>query len=167
MSAAYRRVVDALERHGCRPRRAAARCPAHEDRAPSLSVREAEQFPGALVRCHAGCRTEDVLAALGLTTADLFDEPRQASAGYAAVAEYPYVDEHGEVLFLKERREPKDFRIKAPGGRPGKNGARSVLYRLPEVLAAIADGRPVFVVEGEKDADALARLGHVATCLQL
>ncbi len=80
------------------------------------------------------------------------------------VAEYPYIDEDGEVLFIKERREPKDFRIKTPDGRPGKNGARSVLYRLPEVLAAVADGRPVYVVEGEKDADALARLGHVATC---
>ncbi len=164
MSAAYRRVVDALERHDCRPRGTAARCPAHEDRAPSLSIREAEQFPGALVRCHAGCPTEDVLAALGLSSADLFDEPRQASAGYAVVAEYPYIDERGEVLFVKERREPRDFRIKTPDGRPGKNGARSVLYRLPEVLAAVADGRPVYVVEGEKDADALARLGHVATC---
>ncbi len=75
MSAAYEWLVQALERHDCRPRGTAARCPAHEDRAPSLSVREAEQFSGALVRCHAGCRTEDVLAALGLTTRDLFDEP--------------------------------------------------------------------------------------------
>ncbi len=163
MNAAYRRVVDALERHDCHPRGTAARCPAHDDRAPSLSVRQAEQFSGVLVHCHAGCRTEDVLAALGLTTQDLFDEPRQSAAGYAVVAEYPYVDEHGEVLFLKERREPKDFRIKTPDGRYGKNGARAVLYRLPEVLAAVADGRPVYVVEGEKDADALARLGHAAT----
>lgn len=37
------------------------------------------------------------------------------------------------------------------------------LYRLPEVNAAIRDGRTVYVVEGEKDADTLARLGHAAT----
>ena len=38
-----------------------------------------------------------------------------------------------------------------------------VLYRLPDVAAAVRQGRVVFVVEGEKDADALARLGLAAT----
>ena len=40
----------------------------------------------------------------------------------------------------------------------------SALYRLPEALAAIRAGRPVYVVEGEKDVETLARLGHAATC---
>jgi AAA domain len=44
------------------------------------------------------------------------------------------------------------------------NGVRRVLYRLPEVKAAIAESRSVFVAEGEKDADALATAGVVATC---
>jgi len=39
-----------------------------------------------------------------------------------------------------------------------------VLYRLPEVKAAIAESRSVFVVEGEKDADALHAAGKTATC---
>ena len=38
-----------------------------------------------------------------------------------------------------------------------------MLYRLPEVLKAIKDGRPVFVCEGEKDCDNMAKLGYVAT----
>lgn len=42
--------------------------------------------------------------------------------------------------------------------------ARRVLYRLPELLAAIGRGEAVYVVEGEKDADALAGLGLAATC---
>ena len=40
----------------------------------------------------------------------------------------------------------------------------AALYRMPDVAAAIAAGRPVYVVEGEKDADTLARLGFCATC---
>ena len=36
--------------------------------------------------------------------------------------------------------------------------------RLPVVIAAVAAGRPVYIVEGEKAADALAGLGVVATC---
>jgi hypothetical protein len=41
--------------------------------------------------------------------------------------------------------------------------ADRVLYRLPEVLSAVIEGRTVYVVEGESSADALAAAGHVAT----
>jgi putative DNA primase/helicase len=47
-----------------------ARCPAHEDRSPSLSITNAQGR--VLVHCHAGCAAEDVVAALGLRLADLF-----------------------------------------------------------------------------------------------
>jgi putative DNA primase/helicase len=40
-----------------------ARCPAHEDRTPSVSIRDAEGGK-VLVRCHAGCDQEHVIAAL-------------------------------------------------------------------------------------------------------
>jgi putative DNA primase/helicase len=40
-----------------------ARCPAHDDRAPSLSIRDADDNK-VLVRCHAGCDQERVIAAL-------------------------------------------------------------------------------------------------------
>ena len=39
-----------------------ARCPAHDDRKPSLSIRDADGK--VLVRCHAGCEQRDVIAAL-------------------------------------------------------------------------------------------------------
>jgi hypothetical protein len=50
-----------------------ARCPAHEDRSPSLSVRE---LPDGRVLLHdfGGCDTADVLAAAGLRMADLFPD---------------------------------------------------------------------------------------------
>ena len=41
----------------------AARCPAHDDHTPSLSIRDAEENK-VLVRCHAGCDQERVIAAL-------------------------------------------------------------------------------------------------------
>ena len=40
-----------------------ARCPAHDDRTPSLSICDAEDNK-VLVRCHAGCEQERVIAAL-------------------------------------------------------------------------------------------------------
>ena len=40
-----------------------ARCPAHDDREPSLSIRDADNGK-VLVRCHAGCDQRDVIAAL-------------------------------------------------------------------------------------------------------
>lgn len=51
-----------------------ALCPAHEDRRPSLSISEGDDGR-CLVKCHAGCETEDVVVALGLTMADLFAGP--------------------------------------------------------------------------------------------
>ena len=48
-----------------------ARCPAHDDRSPSLSIREADDGK-ILVNCFAGCGAIDVLDALGLPWAALF-----------------------------------------------------------------------------------------------
>jgi hypothetical protein len=47
-----------------------ARCPAHEDRSPSLSICEGDDGR-ALVSCHAGCPVESVCAAVGLRVVDL------------------------------------------------------------------------------------------------
>lgn len=52
-----------------------ARCPAHQDRSPSLAIKEAGGDV-MLLHCFAGCPTEDVLAAIGLTFADIMPERR-------------------------------------------------------------------------------------------
>ena len=48
-----------------------ARCPAHNDSGPSLSLREGDD-ERVLLHCFAGCSTASVVAAIGLTMADLF-----------------------------------------------------------------------------------------------
>jgi hypothetical protein len=50
-----------------------ARCPAHEDRRPSLSIRELGDGR-TLVHCFGGCDVESVLSAVGLGFSDLFPE---------------------------------------------------------------------------------------------
>lgn len=162
------RVLDALTAAGCKVSNvgSSSTCPAHEDHAPSVSIGNRRDGDGVLIKCHAGCSTTDVLAALGMTDADLFDEAREKSTKAQVVARYDYTDEAGVLLYQKVRFEPKTFRQRRPEG----NGwswsladARRVLYRLPEVLAAIAADAPVFVCEGEKDADALRAAGMTAT----
>lgn len=56
------------------PGRWLARCPAHEDRSPSLRITELADGR-VLMHDFAGCQTADVLAALGLEFSDLFDKP--------------------------------------------------------------------------------------------
>lgn len=46
-------------------------CPAHDDKDPSLSIREADDGK-VLLHCWAGCDTESITAAIGLTVRDLF-----------------------------------------------------------------------------------------------
>lgn len=164
------RVTDALQHHGCNVRGRSAQCPAHEDRAPSLSIGQRKDGNGVVLNCHAGCDPQDVVMALGLTMQDLFDEPMEKRERPQVVAQYPYVDEHGELLLTVKRMEPgydgdrKTFRQFAADGTPKVTGVRRVLYRLPEVLAAAQAGGIVFVVEGEKDADNLTATGATATC---
>lgn len=50
-----------------------ARCPAHDDKSPSLSIREGDDGR-VLIYCFAGCGAVDVVEALGLGLADLFPE---------------------------------------------------------------------------------------------
>lgn len=78
------------------------------------------------------------------------------------VARYHYRDETGAPLFDVVRFHPKDFRQQAASGAWSLKGVRRVLYRLPEILAA--QGEPVLIVEGEKDADRLFAMGFIATC---
>ncbi len=58
------------------PGRWIARCPSHNDRSPSLSIRETDDGT-VLLKCWTGCSAADVMAACGLTLADLFPAPRQ------------------------------------------------------------------------------------------
>lgn len=48
-------------------------CPAHQDRSASLAVKELDDGR-ILLHCFAGCPTADVLAAAGMTFADLMPE---------------------------------------------------------------------------------------------
>ena len=82
---------------------------------------------------------------------------------------YDYTDESGELLFQVLRyANPKTFKQRRPGAKHGEwdwklGDVRRVLYRLPQLLAATQKRTPVFLVEGEKDADNLAGLGFTAT----
>ena len=126
--------------------------------------------------CHAGCNKLEILRAVGLSWKDCYPEGADLKRVKQEVtARYKYRDEAGALLYETVRLEPgrggrdKDFRQRRPRGRDAGggwewnlDGVRRVLYRLPELLAADVT-RPVFVVAGEKDADALADLGFVST----
>jgi hypothetical protein len=87
-------------------------------------------------------------------------------------ATHDYHDASGQYLYTKVRypdgHDPK-CRLRRRNGRGGWlgwgiGGKPRVLYRLPEVLAAVAAGKTIALVEGESDADALWKVGVPATC---
>lgn len=178
------RVYTALSTAGCNPRgsppRITARCPvasSHKrgDKNPSLSLGESPEGK-ALIYCHAGCTTPQIAEALGLHMSDLFPEkaPKVSEIGPAGRwrATYPYHDADGELLFEVVRFDNagnKTFRQRRPTSS-GKwewntTGVTKVLYHLPQVLRAVADGETIIVVEGEKDAENVPwAFGHTATC---
>ncbi len=150
-----------------------ARCPAHGDKAPSLSISQTSDGK-ILVNCFAGCAYDDICSALNIHPADLF--PRENKENYKFSAKrtlYHYTNEQNKTLFTKVRLEPgfdgkeKSFHYERydEHGTLIKNltGCRRVLYRLPELLHGIKDGKIIFLVEGEKDVERLMREGLIAT----
>lgn len=146
-----------------------ALCPAHVDHINSLSFDQGDDGK-ILLHCHAGCTTEEIVSALGLKIKDLFPEPgwQQYQARYSEIKDiYDYHDKNGRLLFQVCRTTDKRFFQRRPDGCggfiKGLGDLKPVLYRLPELLSALDSGEVVYVVEGEKDADNLARLGLTAT----
>jgi len=152
-----------------------ARCPAHDDSTASLSIAEGTTHPVVLT-CHAGCERDDILAAAGLTWNDMCapreHPPRRGewTPHGEATAVYDYTDENGKLLFQVLRTADKHFSQRVPdpsrktGWRWKLDGTRRVLYRLPKVIEAVANGEIVYIAEGEKDVHAIEAAGMTATC---
>ena len=91
-----------------------ARCPAHEDKSPSLSIRRGNDGR-ALLHCFAGCHAEDVVAAVGLELKDLYipSEPDQRKT-FAKIRSRKYLLEvldhellvMNQILWTAQRIEP-------------------------------------------------------------
>ena len=96
------------------------------------------------------------------------EKPQSTSVRRKLLATYDYTDESGNRLFQVVRYAPKDFRQRQPDGNGGWtwkiSGVRRVPFMLPELIQSVADGMPVYVVEGEKDVLALVAAGFTATC---
>ena len=136
-----------------------ARCPAHDDHTASLSIGEGEGGR-LLLKCHAGCEFADILKAAGVEPS----RPNGPDHSKPRIgATYDYHDTRGQLLYQVVRYAPKDFKQRRLDGNGdwiwNLNGVERVPYRLPQLLAA----NEVYICEGEKDCDNLARLGLVAT----
>lgn len=161
-SSAFERLLAAVQdTTGFAPRgggnKRSARCPAHEDSEPSLSITRIEDR--VLVHCHYGCSVDNVLAAVKFTKRDLYNQPQERGQ----VARYDYTDRTGQ-------RPTRDVgRIQRANGK--KSFVQNIqdrnappLYRLPKLADAVAEGRTVYVVEGESDVHAIEAAGGVGTC---
>jgi hypothetical protein len=146
---------------------AMCRCPAHDDKTPSLSVTQTAAGK-LLCKCHAGCSQEEVVAAL--KARDLWPELDEPKRKLVHTFEYHYCDpSSGAVRYSKERKEyddgSKSVFFPAGVGRPGmgRNGSEPLIYG-GERIADLAEGQPVFVVEGEKKVHRMRELGATAIC---
>jgi hypothetical protein len=151
---AYEVVVDALRANGSHliergGDKAQATCPAHDDHTPSLSIFPRADGKGTQLKCHTGCELPTLLAAIGLTFRDLYDDAGMRDA-LKPNADYRYPG--GRV----------NRRRTSPNGRKRftQSGAGDAsLFGADKIPA----GCPlVFVTEGEKAALAIGEMGGVA-----
>lgn len=194
-NSAVEKVLTALRDAGLEPRPAGAgwscRCPAHDDKAPSLSISEGNDGR-ALAHCHAGCTPDSVLAAIGMKAADLFpprdsappkpaarSKPTQtfptADAAVAALSRtlgmptttWMYRDAAGDEVGAVVRWDTQAGKVIRPVSR---TAAGWIIGAMPEPrpvynldhLAAADPETVVYIVEGEKCADAATACGLLA-----
>ncbi len=150
-----------------------ALCPFHDDSDPSLSINKTT----GLYYCH-GCESQgDHLTFYArIKKLDIKKDFPKILKGCASdfgislvrkkpelIKAYDYHDVDGRLLFQVCRMKPKGFMQRRPDGKGGwiwdVKGIRRVLYRLPEIIKA----NEILIVEGEKDADNLSKLGFTAT----
>lgn len=141
---AYTRILDNLADWDPKPNgpnRVRARCPAHDGKDANLAV--AKGRDGALLKCFShDCAPADILTAIGLTEADMFDNKREITYGYS----------DGVTV---HRGPGKKFTQSGP--KEARTAPVKPLY-IPagvDIAAAIADGIAIALVEGEKDADTI------------
>jgi RecA-family ATPase len=80
---------------------------------------------------------------------------------------YDYHYENGKLGFQVVRYNPKGFSQRRPDGNGGwinkLDDTLRVPYRLPELIKAVADGKTIYIPEGERDVDNLYAAGMNAT----
>lgn len=140
-----------------------AKCPSHEDHTASLSVSEGREGR-ILFKCFAHCTFQQIREALGLSISDLMPKNNGHTPFPQPAAVYQYRDLDGKVRYEVVRyNEPKKKflqRQPSPGGPLWHlKGIKKLPYRLPELRGHLT----VYIVEGEKDADTLWRIGLPAT----
>lgn len=153
-----------------------ATCPCrNDDDNPSLRVSVGKQGQ-VLMKClrGGGCELGEICESIGLEVGDLFpkDTPKPQKSKLELVDTYPYYYADGtlamEVLRYVDDNGKKTFRQRRPDDDSGgwnwsTSGIEKPLYRLPQVIHAKEEGRPIYVVEGEKDVHSLEALGKTAT----
>jgi len=157
------------------PNKWQARCPAHDDRSPSLSITETNGK--ILLHCFAGCQTEAIVSAAGLRMRDLFADAQApqlnplatfaAARGHDADAYrrlgchgtgimilFPMRDEDGTVVG-ERRRLATGEKFKSGKKALTSKGGRNGLIYDPDGLTD-----KILIVEGEVDAAAAMTAGY-------
>ena len=133
-------VWDALDANDCDPRgplhQFTARCPAHDDHAPSLAVGVGADGR-ALLWCHAGCSARDVVAALDLAWPALFPPGHRHSPIQGLAKPRPFVD-----LVLEALREL------GVHYRPARDAGMWVCERCP--VCDWPGGWPLWITEDDR-----------------
>ena len=147
------------------------------DKNPSLSIHIGDDGK-PLFHCHGGCSQEEVFNTI--KDRNLLPELTEKPDPLANIKPIPKVEFQQEWVYTDEDRQPVFVKQRLRVGESGKTyrlykvdeygrkqstlgDARIVPYNLPALLDAKTAGRNIFLVEGEKAADAIKSIGMIAT----
>jgi len=158
-----------------------ARCPAHDDRSPSLSI-DVGDDERILLYCHAGCTYNAILFAAGIDAGDMtidatekgvkkrsdkiitggsMTAKNRQKVNEKCTATFEFYDADGAIVATKRRYDYDEINVATGEVERGKRfvvkprGTALPLYELPAVLSAAKQHFEIWLVEGEGKADLL------------
>lgn len=184
---------NSLERLNCRPKivsgKLTSRCPGHNDKNPSFSATVSDDGK-LLLKCFAGCATEEIVRSLGWTMKDLFPVSPVITKAFkeknaqGLIDRHPLTATYGEpIIYWYHDRNSQQVAATVRWDKPdGGKECRPILkcendwqcrakedyrplYDLHKLFQADED-EVVFFVEGEKCVEALKQMNLLATTSQ-
>ncbi|MCX4304090.1 MAG: phage/plasmid primase, P4 family [Clostridia bacterium] len=154
-------------------------CPAHDDKKASLTITMGDK--GILFKCHAGCDIDNILRIAGIEKKDIFYDTEPQKEKWITYIEsrerkkletyYNYISPfNGNYLYTKIRLQGKDIKFgtlennRFTYGLKGRKlkDMKGIYGNLQSIKKAIAEKKPIFLPEGEKDVNTLTKKGYVA-----
>ena len=138
-----------------------------------MEEKELNQITNEELKANENIKILDNIEETEEITEDLIESYVDEPSNYKVLREHIYKNEKGEPIFKVVRNDTSDvnnrfttYHFEKGEWQLGLSDKQRIPYNLPNLIEAVENDKPIFITQGEKDADTITELlenGAVAT----